>query len=245
IGSSCQYDVKPCSSNPCLNNGICIDDLSNNVYKCKCLTKEDQTEIYFGRNCEFKTNFCQNETCSNNGYCIENQNNPKCKCFNSYKGDRCESKSNEIIVIETIARSTSIFAVIIIFLTYSDYLWLNNVIFAKEMQKLSPNFIQPKLPRSKELNELFDKTHPVVCDKVRLRQEKQNSAQSTTTEIIPIGSIVYLNFEGLLNKLEPRFKGPYTIKAHTKRCNYKVANALEEILPESFPLDKLKIVQQD
>ncbi|CAF0893530.1 unnamed protein product [Brachionus calyciflorus] len=105
--------------------------------------------------------------------------------------------------------------------------------------------IQTNVWASKELNELFDKTHPVVCDKVRLRQEKQNSAQSTTTEIIPIGSIVYLNFEGLLNKLEPRFKGPYTIKAHTKRCNYKVANALEEILPESFPLDKLKIVQQD
>ena len=105
------------------------------------------------------------------------------------------------------------------------------------------------LKRAKELKELFDKTHPEVCDKVRLRQEKQkeiqDSAQNTTTEMIPIGSIVYLKCEGLLNKLEPRFKGPYTIIAQTKRGNYKVANALEEILPESFPLHKLKIVQQD
>ncbi|CAF1148940.1 unnamed protein product, partial [Brachionus calyciflorus] len=102
IGSACQYNTFPCSSNPCLNNGLCVDNLLENDFKCQCLTGKNQSEIYYGQYCEFKRNACQNETCSNNGYCFDNENTAKCKCFSMFSGEKCEIKSNEMIVVEAV-----------------------------------------------------------------------------------------------------------------------------------------------
>ena len=67
-GSACNVDIRPCSSNPCLNNGTCVDysnglrynmSVPDNVtYSCLC------NKHYKGENCEEKINICQNETCS-------------------------------------------------------------------------------------------------------------------------------------------------------------------------------------
>ncbi|RMZ97548.1 hypothetical protein BpHYR1_053472, partial [Brachionus plicatilis] len=64
-------------------------------------------------------------------------------------------------------------------------------------------------------------------------------------ERIDIGKTVFLKCEGLLNKLEPRFKGPYKVSGHTKRGNYIIKNALNETLKDSYPRHKIKLVEDD
>ena len=35
LGPNCQTNINECASNPCLNQGTCIDDVAG--YKCNCL----------------------------------------------------------------------------------------------------------------------------------------------------------------------------------------------------------------
>ena len=77
-GPSCQTDLRPCSSNPCMNNGTCIQnitDLSNPTYYCEC------DKFYEGSLCQNKIDLCKNQTCSKKGNCIEVNNEPICRCF--------------------------------------------------------------------------------------------------------------------------------------------------------------------
>ena len=103
--------------------------------------------------------------------------------------------------------------------------------------------------RTNEIRILFEETHNRAVDNItkgQVRQKAiQNKAQNVEEEKIAIGKTVYLKCEGLLTKLEPRFKGPYTITGHTSRGNYKVNNALGEALPESFPRHKIKVVEDN
>ncbi|CAF1058555.1 unnamed protein product, partial [Brachionus calyciflorus] len=127
VGSACQYKTLPCSSNPCLNNGLCEDNLSENNFKCQCLKGKNESEIYYGQYCEFKRNVCQNETCSNNGYCFDNDNTAKCKCFSMFSGEKCETKSNEMIAVESVIKTSSIIAILFIFLAYI-FVLLNDIL---------------------------------------------------------------------------------------------------------------------
>ncbi|CAF1003547.1 unnamed protein product [Brachionus calyciflorus] len=56
---------------------------------------------------------------------------------------------------------------------------------------------------------------------------------------------VYIKCEGLLTKLEARFKGPYKVVGLTSKGNYKLKNSLGEKLPDSYPRHKLKIVENN
>ena len=102
------------------------------------------------------------------------------------------------------------------------------------------------LNRTQEIKEMFENTHSSALANIKKNQEKQiiiqNKAHNTESEKIPIGTTVYLKCEGLLSKLEPRFKGPYKITGHTSRGNYKVQDALGNAIPESFPRQKIKVV---
>ena len=74
-GETCEYDTRPCSSNPCLNSGQCVNDLINKTFSCQC------SAYYEGRHCEWQIDLCKNETCSNRGYCQMKNNTIECKCF--------------------------------------------------------------------------------------------------------------------------------------------------------------------
>jgi hypothetical protein len=60
------------------------------------------------------------------------------------------------------------------------------------------------------------------------------------------GTTVFLKIEGLLGKLEPRFRGPYTIHSELRKGNYKIKNVLGTVLKTVYPLHKYKVdVPQD
>lgn len=82
IGNACEKDIDECESNPCQNNGTCVD--IPNGYHCSCLPG------YSGLHCELDIAVCTstNETrCANGGIC-EDGPGPVFTC-------RCQSGINK------------------------------------------------------------------------------------------------------------------------------------------------------
>ena len=78
--------INHCSSNPCLNNGLCISLV--NEYRCVCL------DDYIGSNCEKMSNECLLNPCLNNGTCIDKVWNYTCQCSNGFTGSYCQIQTN-------------------------------------------------------------------------------------------------------------------------------------------------------
>jgi hypothetical protein len=108
-GASCQYDTRPCASNPCLNNGTCINIVNDttSLFKCQC------KNTFYGLNCEYQINICQNVTCQDHGYCYSDQNIAKCKCFTSYSGDVCEIVSSQVKLVQSVQLTSSIICFVV------------------------------------------------------------------------------------------------------------------------------------
>ena len=85
---------------------------SSLMFECFC------GKYYKGQYCESKIDICQNETCSGNGHCEDVNKQAKCKCFSLYLGEKCETKSNELEIIQTVLSTASIVAIIAVFLFY-------------------------------------------------------------------------------------------------------------------------------
>ena len=115
-GAECEYDIRPCSKSPCLNNGECIQNLTNLTdisFYCNC------SQFYGGVYCENKVDLCQNETCFSNGNCVELNNSPKCKCFNLYEGDRCEIISSSLKTrtkVKTVTVTIAIVSIVVFYM---------------------------------------------------------------------------------------------------------------------------------
>ena len=54
-----------CLSNPCLNNGTCVDHIWN--YTCQCSTG------FTGSNCQIERNYCESSPCIK-GLCVNKVN---------------------------------------------------------------------------------------------------------------------------------------------------------------------------
>lgn len=104
-GSKCDLDIRPCSSNPCINKGSCFNSPNMKDFKCVCYKKENKSSLFYGRHCEFKIDVCQNETCSSQGYCYANQDEPKCKCHFGFFGDKCENKQDFLITYQIVKKT--------------------------------------------------------------------------------------------------------------------------------------------
>ncbi|CAF1035290.1 unnamed protein product [Brachionus calyciflorus] len=108
FGESCQKDLNPCSSSPCLNEGLCLI-MNKSSFKCECLSN-----YYTGDFCEKEIDLCQNETCSSQGRCSVQNKKPKCYCFNLFSGEKCQIESNDGKVIKQIIKTATIITIIIL-----------------------------------------------------------------------------------------------------------------------------------
>lgn len=117
IGSSCQTDTRPCSANPCLNNGTCVEayDSSSKEYSYTC----NCGEFHFGERCEFQVDLCVNKTCAGNGRCYVNASFvPVCECYKMFLGDNCEEQSEKLKTVKQMISATSVIAIVTICVTY-------------------------------------------------------------------------------------------------------------------------------
>ncbi len=62
---------------------------------------------------------------------------------------------------------------------------------------------------------------------------------------LPTGSKVYISAEGIQNKLNPKYSGPFTIVKQTPKGNFIVKNVLGQKLKTAFPLCRFKIAKSD
>jgi len=100
--------------------------------------------------------------------------------------------------------------------------------------------------RSMELQQLLQLFQPAAIANIVGHHPAQIKAQESqhtiVTTVLTPGTTVFLKIEGLLGKLEPRFRGPYTIHSQLKNGNYKIKNVLGTVLKTVYPLHKFKVV---
>nr|XP_020458752.1 protein eyes shut homolog isoform X2 [Monopterus albus] len=126
-GSWCEIDTNECSSNPCQNQGDCVDRV--NSYSCNCKMgfsglhcEENINECasspchnagicqdleskfscicppgYFGTLCDLDVNECEVSPCLHEGICINTPGGFECVCRPGYSGTRCEDNINECL----------------------------------------------------------------------------------------------------------------------------------------------------
>ena len=86
-GSTCEYDLDPCSSSPCLHGAKCVN--LKNDYHCECPAKLSGKRCHYGQ-------YCNPNPCQNNGICEEGSNGPICKC-RGFTGEHCTIDVNECL----------------------------------------------------------------------------------------------------------------------------------------------------
>ncbi|XP_069742209.1 protein eyes shut homolog [Narcine bancroftii] len=86
-GVHCEFDTNDCLSNPCQNQGHCLDEV--NGYRCFCLPG------FSGTLCEANIDECSSVPCKNNASCLDLENGFQCSCKEGYYGILCELDVNE------------------------------------------------------------------------------------------------------------------------------------------------------
>uniref|UniRef100_A0A8C1RDL0 Neurogenic locus notch homolog protein 1 n=1 Tax=Cyprinus carpio TaxID=7962 RepID=A0A8C1RDL0_CYPCA len=91
LGPNCQTNINECASNPCLNQGTCIDDVAG--FKCNCMLP------YTGEVCERVLAPCAQRPCKNGGVCVESEDfqSFSCACPAGWQGQTCEVDINECV----------------------------------------------------------------------------------------------------------------------------------------------------
>jgi hypothetical protein len=165
-GSACQYDSRPCSSSPCLNNGTCsnVQGLNSTLsFECEC------QNTYYGMFCEEQIDICQNQTCNGKGYCFNSQNEPKCKCFSGFSGNECELTSVQVKIVKSVQFTSSLLCFIvigttIIVLMLND-LW-NCFIKKRNKTKIKSKKLDKKITKNCKQKNLTKKSNKISSEKM-------------------------------------------------------------------------------
>ena len=86
-GNDCEENIDDCASDPCQNEGKCVDGVG--TYHCICPAG------FNGTNCEHNIDECVNVDCKNNATCIDQINGFYCACRNGFTGNKCEVNIDE------------------------------------------------------------------------------------------------------------------------------------------------------
>uniref|UniRef100_A0A8C4EAZ8 Sushi, von Willebrand factor type A, EGF and pentraxin domain-containing protein 1 n=1 Tax=Dicentrarchus labrax TaxID=13489 RepID=A0A8C4EAZ8_DICLA len=81
----CEAEVNECISFPCLNEGVCVDEV--NKFTCSCCV-----EGYRGRLCEVDVDECDPNPCINGASCLDGLGSFTCRCLPGFNGTRCETE---------------------------------------------------------------------------------------------------------------------------------------------------------
>ena len=74
-------DKDDCGSNPCRNNGTCVDGVAD--FTCQCHGG------WKGRTCLSENHHCQDNPCQNGGTCSESADKFVCHCPSGWSGSVC------------------------------------------------------------------------------------------------------------------------------------------------------------
>ena len=66
-GQNCEIDIDDCESQPCLHDGVCIDQLG--AFKCDCTNTG-----FTGAVCQLNINECESNPCTNGASCQDKVN---------------------------------------------------------------------------------------------------------------------------------------------------------------------------
>ena len=93
-GASCEYDLDPCASSPCLHGAKCVN--LKNDFHCDCDTAVTSTaSVLSGKRCHYGR-YCSPNPCQNGGVCEEGAFGPICKC-RGFTGEFCTIDVNECL----------------------------------------------------------------------------------------------------------------------------------------------------
>ncbi|KGL79349.1 Protocadherin Fat 2, partial [Tinamus guttatus] len=84
----CCSPAGACSSNPCLNNGMC-SEIHGGGYTCIC------PGLFSGEHCELGDSPCDSKPCLHGGTCTFSATGYSCHCPDWYMGERCEKLVEE------------------------------------------------------------------------------------------------------------------------------------------------------
>ena len=112
--------------------------------------------------------------------------------------------------------------------------------------KPDDNEVNQLYVRSMELKKHFDETIPAARENLEKSKDKQIKSQNKRDNIVEDrilpGTPVYVKSQGLLTKMASRYQGPIRVVKDASGGNYILENALDKVLTETFPRQKLKIV---
>ena len=85
------YQVPECASQPCFNDGTCVDVVINSTstFRCEC------GGGFTGDTCEVDIDDCDPNPCFNGGLCIDGVDSLTCNCSSGFIGNRCMYRITE------------------------------------------------------------------------------------------------------------------------------------------------------
>lgn len=103
--------------------------------------------------------------------------------------------------------------------------------------------------RALQLKNMFEQTLPKAITNIKSRQaiqvKVQNNAHKIEEKELLSGTDVVVSNTGMNDKLHPKYTGPFKVLSRSKNGNYALEDRMKQILPQTYPRERLKVVKLD